>query len=122
MASGLIRNGAEILTSPAGGPTLRWRFLISLNTTSAAISPNSSFKTVGIGRGIALLQKLIDIRDTGEGDLTSRERPSVRRRHANEDAVTTKAVINLVHSTGQFFGFTSRRRIDVRCTREQIRL
>src|SRR5271154_5120037 len=67
MASGLIRNGAEILTSPAGGPTLRWRFLISLNTTSAAISPNSSFKTVGIGRGIALLQNLIDIRDTGEG-------------------------------------------------------
>src|SRR2546427_8141246 len=102
-----MRNGAEILTSPAGGPTLRWRFLISLNTTSAAISPNLSCKTVGIGRGIAYSKKLIDIQYTGEGDLTAGERPAVRRRHANEDAVAPKAVIDLIHSSGQFLRFTA---------------
>jgi hypothetical protein len=48
IASGLMRNGAGIFTLPAGGQTLRLTFLISLNTTSAAISPKSSCKTVGI--------------------------------------------------------------------------
>ena len=67
----------------------------------------------------ALFQKLVDIRDANEGDFTTGDgRPALRWRHTNKDAVAPEAVINLVHSAGQFFRFTARRRFDVCCARE----
>ena len=67
----------------------------------------------------ALFQKLVDIRDASEGDFTTGGgRPALRWRHTNKDAVAPEAVINLVHSAGQFFRFTARRRFDVCCARE----
>ena len=117
-----MRKGAEIFTLPAGGQTLRLTFLISLNTTSAAISPKLSCKTVAHVRG-----KLYSKNSSRSGIrvkailLPEKDWPS-RRRHANEDAVAPEAVIDLVHRAGQFFRFTARRQIGVRRAREQLRL
>ena len=68
----------------------------------------------------SLFQKFVDIRDAGEGDFTAGERPALRRCHANKDAVAPKAVIDLVHSAGQFVRFTTRRPFGVRQAREQF--